>query len=323
MLRNPQAPVFHCRSRTDCNCNFSCDNITPGPVTSLMNLAEPFEQQPFIPQQLQPTQSTSTNRRKRSANDVQDVNPKLAAKRAKAAERQRRKRERDRQKFQQHDAAIGIRIGLEQQQQSEPPQQQVQAQVQEEVVETNVINDAGPSVQHQDVQTQTQMTSEEEAKREKVRAAARERQRKHRELVKRKKLLELGVQMGEGGLVPEELTYTLNPDGTYAPAHPPGGNALAGSSHGLAEGESAFLSNGAAQTGGQMFAGYVLLALSCSPLLKQHLLRQVHMTNEDLLSLEPVLCAAFEQWDHHVCGFNSVIDAMRASFSKLKCSCPL
>lgn len=280
-----------------------------------MNSAEAFEP-PFIAHQ--PTQSASSSRRKRAAADGQDINPKLVAKRAKAAERQRRKRERDRQKFQQHDAAVRAQAGLERQQDDEALQQ-AHAQAQVEVVEAiaaqaqaqtqqNVINTIeSPPMQHQDVQTQTQappqtMTSDEEAKREKVRAAARERQRKHRELVKRRKLMELGVQMGEGGLIPEELTYTLNPDGTYAPAHPPpDGNALAGPSNELAEGENAFLPNGTAQTGGQTFAGYVLLALSCSPLLKQHLLRQLHMTNEDLSSLEPVLCAAFEQWDHHVC----------------------
>jgi len=43
--------------------------------------------------------------------------------------------------------------------------------------------------------------------------------------------------------------------------------------------------------GGQTFAS-TLLSFSCAPLLKQHLLRTLHMTNEELASLEPVLTEA-------------------------------
>ncbi|KAI0064516.1 hypothetical protein BV25DRAFT_1822878 [Artomyces pyxidatus] len=50
--------------------------------------------------------------------------------------------------------------------------------------------------------------------------------------------------------------------------------------------------------GGQTFASTLLLSFSCAPLLKQHLLRTLSMTNEELASLEPIIAQAWEQWDH-------------------------
>lgn len=261
---------------------------------------------------------SSSNRRKRAPTDEQDLNPKLIAKRAKAAERQRRKRERDRrasflreQTFTSGSAHAQVPLSFHQ-----PPNATSAPAVDtpQPLVAGGPPVPAGsptPAPMRQDVQTQTQtpqpvpapLAEDEEARKERVRAAARERQRKHRALVKRKKLMELGVQMGDGGLMPEELTYTLGPDGNYTPSHAPpqtGESELPGPSHEIAGAENGFLPNGVGLSGGQTFAGYVLLALSCFPQLRQNLLRQVHMTNEDLQSLEPVLCAAFEQWDHHV-----------------------
>ncbi|EPQ57792.1 hypothetical protein GLOTRDRAFT_114429 [Gloeophyllum trabeum ATCC 11539] len=49
--------------------------------------------------------------------------------------------------------------------------------------------------------------------------------------------------------------------------------------------------------GGQTFASTLLLSFSCAPLLKQHLLRSLSMTNEELASLEPVIAHAWDQWD--------------------------
>ena len=303
-----------------------------------MNTAPAFQvdsSQHFL---VQPS-SSSRSGRKRAAQDDKDVNPRLLAKRAKAAERQRRKRERDRRNsaavhdpHQQQRVAFsgfvsqsvshtpdGTTVVEHQQQQDTPtPQPQVDggppqpipapvAQVVQHDVPVQAPASVPVPVQHQQQQQQllttttTTATTEEEARKERVRTAARERQRKHRGLVKRKKPLELGTQMAYHSIL-QELTYTLGPDGNYTPAHPPqtGENEIAGSSHDIAVGENGFLPNGAGQSEGQLFASFVLLALSCSPLLKQHHLRQVHMTNEDLLSLEPVLCAAFEQWDMHV-----------------------
>lgn len=54
------------------------------------------------------------------------------------------------------------------------------------------------------------------------------------------------------------------------------------------------------QLGGQTFASTLLLSFSCAPLLKQHLLRTLSMTNEELASLEPVIAEAWDRWDHGV-----------------------
>ena len=52
--------------------------------------------------------------------------------------------------------------------------------------------------------------------------------------------------------------------------------------------------------GGQTFASTLLLSFSCAPLLKQHLLRTLSMTNEELASLEPIIAQAWDQWDQQV-----------------------
>ena len=52
--------------------------------------------------------------------------------------------------------------------------------------------------------------------------------------------------------------------------------------------------------GGQTFASTLLLSFSCAPLLKQHLLRTLSMTNEELASLEPIIAQAWDHWDQQV-----------------------
>ena len=54
------------------------------------------------------------------------------------------------------------------------------------------------------------------------------------------------------------------------------------------------------QTGGQTFAATTLLAFASTPLLKQHIMTSLHMSNEEIASLEPILAAAWDQWDHAV-----------------------
>ncbi|OCB88039.1 hypothetical protein A7U60_g4824 [Sanghuangporus baumii] len=215
--------------------------------------------------QVQPDASTASPR-KRGRQPEAIVDPKIAAKRAKAAERQRRKRERDRR---------NTLSALNSTSQPTP----------------------GPSVPVQPPQPPQpveppQLTREEEERREKVRAAARERQRKHRALVKQKKMAELGLAMGENGMMSEEVHYTLQPDGQYQPVLPPNAQPPE-----LNDPENPYPPPGG-QTGGQTFASTLLLSLSCSPLLKAHLLRSLSMTNEELCSLEPILSAAWDQWDH-------------------------
>ncbi|KAH8114008.1 hypothetical protein DFH11DRAFT_1488475, partial [Phellopilus nigrolimitatus] len=120
-----------------------------------------------------------------------------------------------------------------------------------------------------------------------VRADARERQRKHRALVKQKK-------MGQDGVLGlEEMHYELGPDGQYQPVLPPNAHQPE-----MGNQDQPFPHANGAQTGGQTFASTSLTSFSCSPLLKQDLLRTLHMTNEELRSLEPILSAAWDQWDH-------------------------
>lgn len=54
-------------------------------------------------------------------------------------------------------------------------------------------------------------------------------------------------------------------------------------------------------TPGQMFASMLLLGLSCTPHLKQQLLRSLRSTNEDFAVFEPFMAAAFDHWDNGVC----------------------
>ncbi|KAJ7773027.1 hypothetical protein B0H16DRAFT_1880538 [Mycena metata] len=49
--------------------------------------------------------------------------------------------------------------------------------------------------------------------------------------------------------------------------------------------------------GGQTFATTLLLSFSCTPLLKQHLLSSLNMSNEELASLEPIIAEAWDRWD--------------------------
>ncbi|KAI0086256.1 hypothetical protein BDY19DRAFT_986749 [Irpex rosettiformis] len=209
-------------------------------------------------------------------------------KREKAAERQRRKRERDRQA-----GLNNLLINQVHQQQQQPPIIQPPPPPPPEE-HPNAIS--APAAFHtQDLDKDDQLSPDDAAKRERVRAAARERQRKHRALVKQKKLRELGLDMGNE-LLPnmEEVQYRLNADGQYQPMlqelqqhaqhHPqqhmheppfPQGQPL----------------------GGQTFASTLLLSFSCAPLLKAHLLRTLNMSNEELASLEPIIAQAWDHWD--------------------------
>ena len=212
-------------------------------------------------------------------------------KREKAAERQRRKRERDRQAGLNN--LLMSQVHQQQQQQQQPPPIQQQPPPQEDHTMS-----APAAFHNQDSDKDGQLSPDDAAKRERVRAAARERQRKHRALVKQKKLRELGLDMGYE-LLPnmEEVQYRLNADGQYQPMlqelqqhaqhHPqqhmheppfPQGQPL----------------------GGQTFASTLLLSFSCAPLLKAHLLRTLNMSNEELASLEPIIAQAWDHWDQQV-----------------------
>jgi hypothetical protein len=54
------------------------------------------------------------------------------------------------------------------------------------------------------------------------------------------------------------------------------------------------------QTQGQQFASMLLLSLSFTPLLKQHLLQSLQMSGEELQQMQPVIAHAYEAWDYQV-----------------------
>ena len=225
--------------------------------------------------------TTPSSSRKRSR---ENETPSQRHKREKAAERQRRKRERDRQAGLQNILALS----QQQAQQIAPPPVEVQPPPAQPPPQQTV----------QEYKSAEELTPEEVAKRDRIRAAARERQRKHRALVKARKLRELGLDMGNE-IMPgvDEVAYRINAQGEYQqilphemPPHPhqqphpmheppfPQGQPL----------------------GGQTFASTLLLSFSCAPLLKQHLLRTLSMTNEELASLEPIIAQAWDHWDQQV-----------------------
>lgn len=220
-----------------------------------------------------PSQSTlspvSSSRRRGSR---ENETPSQRQKREKAAERQRRKRERDR-----HVNNLNAAMSYPQPTEPPPPPQPQPPQPLPQAF------------------TGQELSPEELARRERVRAAARERQRKHRSLVKQRKMRELGLDMtsemlpgiedvqfrvngqNEYQVLPHEMghPHPMNPQDPSFP-HPP-------------------------LTGGQSFASSLLLSFSCTTMLKQQLLRTLSITNEDLAALEPIIADAFDQWDHQVC----------------------
>ena len=234
--------------------------------------------------------------------------PSQKIKREKAAERQRRKRERDRMADRNADRNAGMGIMAfssteESQRQAALQQQQQQQQQQEQHLQQQQV-----PTQPQPQQTEYQeLTPEEKVRRDRVRAAARERQRKHRQLVKQRRMRDLGLEMGNE-MMPgmEEVHYRTTPDGQYHSVLPPELQQLPQPGPPHPQLEAPFPHG--APMGGQTFASTLLLSFSCAPLLKQHLLRTLNMSNEELTSLEPIIADAWDRWDHSV--GNLFINAM-------------
>ncbi|KAI0269012.1 hypothetical protein BGY98DRAFT_1091442 [Russula aff. rugulosa BPL654] len=227
--------------------------------------------QPSAPQNTLPTMPTSSAKRSR-----ENESPSQRHKREKAAERQRRKRERDRNAILQNGLA-GMAAAQQQQQHQQQQQQQ------------------------QPPPPPPPLSPAELSRRERVRTAARERQRKHRALVKQKKLRELGLDMGNelGGVQElEDIQYRLAAAAAAADGAPFGAlqhDLGQQPPHIPGQPDPAFTPG---HNGGQTFASTLLLSFSCAPLLKQHILRTLSMTNEELASLEPIIAQAWDQWDH-------------------------
>lgn len=216
----------------------------------------------------QSTLSPVSSSRKRAQRD--NETPAQRQKREKAAERQRRKRERDRH-------VNHLNAAMSYTQPSDPPLTP-QSQPQQPPPQAFVGQELSP---------------EELARRERVRAAARERQRKHRTLVKQRKMRELGLDM-TSEMLPgiDEVQFRVNGQNEYQvlphEMHP----------HPMNPQDPSFPQP--PMTGGQTFASTLLLSLSCTQLLKQQLLRTLSITAEDLAALEPIIADAFDQWDHQV-----------------------
>ncbi|KAH7922177.1 hypothetical protein BV22DRAFT_1114023 [Leucogyrophana mollusca] len=194
-------------------------------------------------------------------------------KREKAAERQRRKRERDRTVNNLNAIMAFTQAPEPQPQQTLPPSPQQSSQ-----------NFAGQ-----------ELTPEELQRRERVRAAARDRQRKHRQQVKQRKMRELGLEMTNeimSGM--DEAHFRVTSEGQYHPVPLP--HEMQHHEHPMNQQDPPPFPP--QLTGGQSFASTLLLSFSCAPLLKQHLLRTLSMTSDELASLEPIIADAWDQWDH-------------------------
>ncbi|GJJ13756.1 hypothetical protein Clacol_008012 [Clathrus columnatus] len=140
------------------------------------------------------------------------------------------------------------------------------------------------------------MTPNELAKREKNRQAARDRQRKHRALVKAKRMAAetgLSITTMEG---PEQPTANQQEDEHHEPiiedtiTHP--------HIHATPPQEPSFPIPQSHITLGQTFAQIMLLSVSYTPMLKRDLLRTLHMSEEDLNSLMPMIASVWDQWSY-------------------------
>ncbi|KAH9996126.1 hypothetical protein BJV74DRAFT_877437 [Russula compacta] len=241
--------------------------------------------QPSTPQNTLPTMPPSSGKRSR-----ENESPSQRHKREKAAERQRRKRERDRNASLQN-GLVGMAVA--QQQQHPPPSVIAAVPHPQQPLPTAPPQSALAPPTEPFPPTMTELSAAEVSRRERVRTAARDRQRKHRALMKQKKLRELGLDMGNelGVQGLDDMPYRLAADGTPFPAlqHELAQHHIPG------QPDPAFPPG---HNGGQTFASTLLLSFSCAPLLKQHILRTLSMTNEELASLEPIIAQAWDQWDH-------------------------
>ncbi|KAI0309332.1 hypothetical protein OF83DRAFT_1179753 [Amylostereum chailletii] len=244
-----------------------------------------------------PTMPATVSRKRSRENE----SPSQRHKREKAAERQRRKRERDRAQNMAPVSVVPMPPPPQQQQQQHQQQQQPPPPQPMPVPPLGVPGDFPPAPPPL---PQAHVAPEDMAKRERIRMAARERQRKHRAIVKQKKMRELGLDMGNDilpGMTVDDVSYRMDHPPHFAvlqPAHPhphemqppPGAPPMPPPHDGFPPPQS--------QLGGQTFASTLLLSFACAPLLKAHLLRTLGMSNEELASLEPIIASAWDQWDY-------------------------
>lgn len=214
----------------------------------------------------------STSRKRERENET----PSQRHKREKAAERQRRKRERDRNNSNNTSTGRTGSNGMAAIMFSQSSHHQQQHQ----------MSQGSPPVP-----TEQDLSPEESARQVKVREAAKERQRKHRALVKARKMRELGMDMGN------EISDVQYRDGPYQQvlAH-----ELQHNPHGVMVHHEPPIPQ-EQQPPHELFASTLMLSLSCAPLLKQNLLQELHMTTKDLISFQPIIAEAWDHWDRQVC----------------------
>jgi hypothetical protein len=108
--------------------------------------------------------------------------------------------------------------------------------------------------------------------------------------VKQKKLcklrLDIGNELGMQGL--EEMQYRIATEGMPFTAlqHNMGQQPIPGQPD---------LAFPLGHHRGQTFASTLLLLFSCTPLLKQHILCSLSITNEELTSLKPIIMQVWDQ----------------------------
>jgi len=204
----------------------------------------------------------SSPTRKRLRMDDQDGSPdKLNKRREKARERQRMKRERDRLVANHMSMTMAY---------TDP--------------EGGLVEGGMPSEAQNPSNHAIPIPPEELSKKERVRLAARERQRKHRAVVKARRMAELGIQMiPPNPHVP--LGYRMNENGQMEPVHD--ANAIA------QDGGAAY-----GQTPGQTFARLLMTSAFINPNLKQHICRTLQMSQEELAGFEPIIATAWDHWNH-------------------------
>ncbi|KAG9308424.1 hypothetical protein JVU11DRAFT_5597 [Chiua virens] len=218
--------------------------------------------------QSQSTLSPVSSSRRRSSRE--NETPAQKQKREKAAERQRRKRERDR-----HVNNLNAAMSYPQPTEPLPPPQPQPPQPPPQIF------------------TGQELSQEELGRRERVRAAARERQRKHRSLVKQRKMRDLGLDMTSEMMVGIEEQLRVNGQHEYPllpheMGPPPPMNP---------QDPSAFLPP-QMPSRGHSFAWTLMISLGYAPQqIKQYLHRGLGLSAEDLAVLESMITDAFNQWD--------------------------
>ncbi|GJJ15465.1 hypothetical protein Clacol_009743 [Clathrus columnatus] len=277
--------------------------------------------------------SSSTRKRSRGSSADEDGAFDMAKeeKRLKARERQRRKRERDRSGRDKSGgssmvslstsavpvdvASVGVGGVFPPPDEETPQMMNIYGHPPDVIPNANPDTDSNPNPSTPNGHGRggrgpsdtSNLTPDELAKKDRIRLAARERQRKHRASVKAKRMAEMGLPMiTAGGVEQAGIQYVMNQHGQYEPVmedpvqhpHHPAHPHAHPHPHLHVTQEPPFPVPQSHMTLGQTFAQTLLLSISCTPMLKQHLLRTLHMSEEELNSLEPMIASAWDHWDH-------------------------